>query len=115
MATNANLQIYQGDDYNAVVTVAGSDPTVPPSQVLAGYTAQAQIRQDYADQAPAVLVEIGTSISSPDIVLSIPHAQTVGLSGNMLRWDLQVTASDGTITTLLAGFVRVRNEVTREP
>ena len=114
MASNANLQIYQGDDYAAVVTVTSADPTVPPSQVLAGYTAQAQIRQDVADVASTVLVEIGTSVSSPNITLSIPHAQTVPLTGQTMRWDLQVKSPAGIVTTLLAGFVRVQNEVTRE-
>jgi hypothetical protein len=114
MASNANLHLYQGDDYSAQVTVTSSDPSVPPAQILAGYTAQAQIRQDYADWSSTVIVEIGATVESPNITLSIPHVQTQGLAGNGMRWDLQVTAPDGAITTLIAGMVIVQSEVTRE-
>ena len=111
MLTKANLMIYQGDDYAGVVTV--SDGVTPPGQVIAGYAAQAQIRAGPADSNPTVVVEIETAVASPDINLTIPSAQTVALTTPPYSWDLQLTAPDGTITTVLAGAVYVTLEVTR--
>jgi hypothetical protein len=108
----ANLSIYQGDDYAAVVTVAGS---AGASVDLTGYTAQAQIRLGPADANTAVVVEMITSIVPPNAVnLSIPHAITCQLSG-LYVWDLQLTSPQGAISTVLAGQVVVTSEVTREP
>jgi hypothetical protein len=111
MLTKANLMIYQGDDYQGTVTVA--DGVTPPGQVIAGYSAQAQIRDGPADANATVLVEIGTAVNSPYVDLTIPKAQTVALTNGPYAWDLQLTATDGTITTILAGQVFVTLEVTR--
>lgn len=109
MPSKDNLQIYQGDDYNAVVTISGSG--TPPN--LTGYIAQAQIRVGPADTNPQVVVEITTAVILPNFVsLSIPAAVTVGLSG-LYVWDLQLVSSAGMITTVLAGGVVVTAEVTR--
>jgi hypothetical protein len=110
--SNGDLLIVQGDDYAAQVTV--SRDGVPPGSVLTGYTAQAQIRQGYADNFPGPpVIEMGTYISSPYINISIPKALTVGLFGNYL-WDLQVIDPTGTVITILRGGVTVLQEVTRE-
>ena len=70
MLTKANLMIYQGDDYEGTVTV--SDGVTPPAQVIAGYTAQAQIRQGPADSNPTIIVQIQAAVNSPYITLTIP-------------------------------------------
>jgi hypothetical protein len=81
--------------------------------VIAGYTAQAQIRTGPADSNAAVLVNIATAVASPQITLSIPKAETTTLVQGPYAWDLQLTAPDGTITTILSGKVYVTLEVTR--
>lgn len=111
MPQRADLRIYQGDDYAATVTVSNG---LAPDEVIAGYTAQAQIREDVADNAPDVLVEIVTVVESPYIFLSIRRDQSGSLRGGIYAWDLQITAPDGSITTILAGRARVTAEVTRE-
>jgi hypothetical protein len=111
MPGTANLAIYQGDDYAAVVTVSDGSGT-PPN--LTGYTAQAQVRLGPADTNPTVVVEIATSLLLPDqIQLTIPRSITAQLSGNY-SWDLQLIKPDTTIETILAGKVQVTLEVTRE-
>ena len=111
MVAQANLAIYEGDDYSALVTVLNADATMPD---LTGYEAQAQIRLGAADFNPTVVVEIETAITPPNqIALTIPNAITSQLSGRY-QWDLQLTATDGTITTILAGLVTVTPEITRE-
>jgi hypothetical protein len=111
MLSKANLEIYQGDDYQGTVTVTNG--STPPDQVLAGYTAQAQIRNGPADKNSAVVIQIQTAVTSPNVLLTIPKAQTVTLQKSPYAWDLQLTAPDGTITTILAGQVIVTPEVTR--
>jgi hypothetical protein len=108
----ANLSIYQGDDYAAVVSVSGN-AGAPVD--LTGYTAQAQIRLGPADANAIVVVEMIATIVPPNAVnLSIPHAITCQLSGCYV-WDLQLKSSGGAISTVLAGSVVVTREVTREP
>lgn len=106
MPARADLAIYQGDDYTALVTVDGISS-------LSGYTPQAQIRLGPADQNDIIVVEITAALVLPNqIGLLIPHDITVQLSG-LYVWDLQVTDGDGVVTTLLAGAVVVTQEVTR--
>ena len=109
MPARADLRIYQGDDYGAVVTVNGGEPP----DVIAGYTAKAQIREDTADACPDVAAEIVTEVVSPVINLTLPADVTVNLCGQYV-WDLEITDPNGTVTTILAGNVVVTNEVTRE-
>ena len=109
MASKGDLLIYQGDDYRATVTLSNQDGSPVD---LTGFTAQAQIREDVADVAPDVLVEIGTTLGTSAVELSIPNAQTKLLNGTY-RWDLQLTSADGFITTVLAGKVTATAEVTR--
>jgi len=110
MLSRADLTVYQGDDYRATVEV--TDGVTPPDQILTGYSALAQIRSGPADSNPAVIVAIQTAIASPYVNLLIPHDQTIALKGKLV-WDLQLTAPDGTITTVLAGSVFPTLEISR--
>jgi hypothetical protein len=111
MPDRANLVIYQGDDYSAVVTVLNG--TGPAD--LTGYTAQAQIRPGPADRFRQIIAELGTSIDTANslIYLSLPSATTTPLAG-AFYWDLQLTAPGGTVTTILAGVATITPEITRE-
>jgi hypothetical protein len=108
MPSRADLRIYQGDDFGAVVTVNGGTPP----DVIAGYTALAQIREDTADNCPDVAAEIVTEVASPVINLTIPRDVTVTLCGEYV-WDLQLIDPSGIVSTILAGSVVVTSEVTR--
>jgi hypothetical protein len=106
----ANIALYQGDDWAAQVTVLNADMT--PAD-LTGYTAQAQIRAGVADQQPVVAAQMSATVNPPNqVLLALTHAQTAPMSGQYV-WDLQVTSPGGIITTLLAGSVGVSQEVTR--
>lgn len=111
MPSRGDLQIYQGDDYAAVVTVTDAHTNAPID--LTGCTAQAQIREGPADECPEVVVEIATAIVLPNIVtLAIPAAETVTLCGEY-AWDLQVSGPDIILTTIMVGNANVTPEVTR--
>lgn len=108
MPNRADLAIYQGDDYIAIVTV--NQAQIP--DIIAGYTAKAQVREDVADGCPDIAVTIGATVNSPYIDLAIPAAETANLCGEYV-WDLEITSPDGVVSTILAGKVKVSEEVTR--
>ena len=89
----------------ATVTVEGTDIT--------GYTARAQIRDDVADREPVILATIVALVSPPNILLSIPRSVTALLPSTQLVWDLEVTDPFSQVTTLMAGYVALQQEVTR--
>ena len=109
MPSPADLEIYQGDDFAPIVTIYNEDGSVAD---ITGYTAKAQIRRSTADNDPVVVVEITAVVQSPQVLMSIPSAQTTPLSGRY-TWDLQITSPDGVVTTVLAGRVIVTAEITR--
>lgn len=107
----ADLNIYQGDDFGATVSVLQDGAPAD----LTGYTARAQIRQDVADRRGEVIAEITAAVSTSYILLSLTHEQTTALrvrSGRYV-WDLEITSPDAQITTILAGGVTITSEVTR--
>ena len=107
----ANVSVYQGDDYAALVSVYNADGS---DADLSGYTVEAQIRRKPADSS--VLVEsFNVAIQPPNtIALSLTHDQTLALAGSFV-WDLQLTeTATGMITTILAGKLQGTLEVTRD-
>jgi hypothetical protein len=109
MVTRTDLSVYQGDDMAWRVTVTLEDGTTPAD--ITGYTAQAQIRRNVADQDPVIVDTFSAVVQSPDVLLALTHDQTKVLCGRYL-WDLQLTSSAGAITTILRGNVNVTAEVT---
>lgn len=110
MASQVDLEIYQGDDYAAEVTVLNEDGT--PAD-LTGYTAQSQIRVNTADASPSGVAQFATAIAGNVITISLMHTVTKDLTKSSYVWDLQVINGVGWITTLLAGQVQMTKEVTR--
>jgi hypothetical protein len=108
-AGKADLAIYQGDDYAAVVLVTNA--ANQPADIT-GYTASAQIRRGIADNDPDVVATVACTVTSPNVFLAITHTQTAALTGRYV-WDLQITSATGAITTILEGNVIVTAEVTR--
>ena len=109
MPDRADLDIYQGDDYAAVVTVYLKDGSLAD---IVGWIPRAQIRKGMADGDAVVVAELSCTEQSPKVLLALDHATTTLLNGKY-HWDLQLTDPDGAITTVLAGSVMVSAEVTR--
>jgi|SRR5215831_5361972 len=112
MPNAVDLTLYQGDDWGANVVVSNPDLTAAD---LTGYTAQAQIRTGPADQQLTVAAEIQATVQLPNqVLLYLSHDQTTVLTGALYYWDLQLTSGAGQIVTVLAGKVKMTQEVTRE-
>ena len=109
--TNANLELYQGDDFAAVVTVTNADNT--PADIT-GYTALSHIRRAVADADPVIVATLSTTVDSPEINLSLTADQTEPLQGQYV-WDLQLTGPSAEVMTIMRGKVMVTAEVTRVP
>jgi hypothetical protein len=111
MVSSADLDIYQGDDYSATVSVLNDDGSTPD---LTGSTAQAQIRLTPASTGAPILLSLAATVNPPNtVLLAASAADTVLLTYEHYVWDLQLTATNGAITTILAGYVNVTQEVTR--
>jgi hypothetical protein len=111
MICQADLQVYQGDDYQGTVAVLDSSGNAVD---LTGYTALAQIRIMPAQYWPYVAADITCSIGSPNNVvdLYIPAVVTATLYCTYV-WDLQLTDSAGLVSTVLNGNVYVEQDITR--
>ena len=109
-----DLEIYEGDDFAAWVTVLNYADGSPAN--LAGYTAQAQIRTGSADQSPAVSAELLATVVAPNFIsLYLAAAETLLLSSLYYVWDLQLITDQAMTYTIMAGNVTITSEVTREP
>ena len=104
-----DLNVYQGDDYAAMVKL--TDSAGQPADI-AGYTALAQIRRAVADADPVVVETIAATVQSPNVFLALTHEQTAPLVARY-TWDLQIQSPAGIITTVMRGSVVVTAEVTR--
>jgi len=110
MTCQADLQVFQGDDYQGAVSVL--DSAGNPVD-LTGFTAQAQIRIMPAQYWPLVAADITCDILLPNTVnLYIPSTVTVNLYCTYI-WDLQLTDANGIVSTILSGNVYTELDVTR--
>lgn len=109
----ANLDVYQGDDYELrVAFIAGAGG--PPVN-LTGLTFAAQIRLSTADNGPVLATFECEVTDAPGGLLTckLPHEQSVALRYPQGAWDLEATDGAGDVTTYLAGTVKVTPEKTR--
>ena len=87
---------------------------------LTGYTAQMQVRSDYADNGGTIYLTLssaaGTIVITPasgQIDLVVPPATTQGLTFTSGVYDLEVTSPTGVVTRLVRGTATLSKEVTR--
>jgi hypothetical protein len=101
-----NLTLYAGDDFGLTLTL--TDQASQPVD-LTGATVNAQIRQKSGQPIEATFAY---TIATNVITLNLTGTDTQDLSGSYV-WDCQVTYSDGVVSTIVAGSVKVTADVTR--
>ena len=109
MADIINISIHQGDDWVAVLTVRNQDGTLAN---ISGYTAKAEMRDDYAETGADLVAEIMAAVNSPIVNLSLGRTTTKAIPSGRYVWDCQLTAPGGNITTIAAGTADLVPEVT---
>jgi hypothetical protein len=103
-----NLALYRGDSYQWDFTLwQDAANTIPVD--LTAVEAEAQIRDQPGGQQ---IMNLTCTIASN--VISMVLAATDWPKFTLIKgvWDLQLTYSDGTVFTLVAGAVRVTRDVT---
>jgi hypothetical protein len=105
LPATVNLLLYAGDDFYLTLTVSLLDGN--PAD-LSGATAQAQVRPAPGDPS---IVSFTATIAGNLVTLHMSAANSVTLPTNGV-WDAQIIDASGRITTLAAGNVNVRAQVT---
>jgi len=110
VAAIANLTMDQGSTFSTVITVYQNDSILD----LDGYSAAAQIRKSYSSSSStSFTTAIDSTTSTGKITLSLTSTQTAALEEGRYVYDVEITASDSTVTRPIQGTVTVRPNVTR--
>lgn len=110
MGTVTNLYIDQGATYNAIVQVFDDDDVVFN---LTGYTANSQIRKNYATNTVAATFTANVlSPSNGTISLALTASQTANLKYGRYVYDVEIYKDD-TVLRPIEGIVVVYPQVTR--
>lgn len=110
--------IYRGDDYEHALEFWLDEDETEPFEFTGTFTAQIRTEllneEDAVDPDPAPIAEFECDVSGAGmniITISLPAETTLTLPRSGV-WDLQEN-SGGKRTTILAGKVRVLDDVTR--
>ena len=112
MAAIANLRVEQGATFSSDVTVKDSDGNAFD---LTGYSASGSLAKGYSSSfydRTSFTCTIATP-STGVITLDLTADQTNALEEGRYVYDVEITASDSTITRPIQGIVTVRPNVTR--
>lgn len=110
MGTVTNLYIDQGATYNAIVQVFDDDDVVFN---LTGYTANSQIRKNYATNTVAATFTANIlAASNGTISLALSASQTANLKYGRYVYDVEIYKDD-TVLRPIEGIVVVYPQVTR--
>ena len=112
MAAIANLTIDQGATFTSDVTV--KDANGNPFN-LTGYTALARMAKGYSSTRTRTIITctVAADAASGVISLALTADQTAALEEGRYVYDVEIAASDSTITRPIQGIVTVRPNVTR--
>ena len=108
MATKANLVIDQGATFSTDLTLTDENGD---ALILAGYTANSQIRKWYTStNYIAFTTAVNTNIGV--ITLSLTDSQTANLTAGRYVYDVEI--NDGsTVSRVVEGIITVTPNVTR--
>lgn len=109
MGTKANLKIDQGSDFITSVTLTDDDGT---ALNLTGYTGAAQIRKYYTSTTyKSFTVSVGANTGVVQLELDANTSNNMEFGRYV--YDVELTASDGTVSRIMEGIVTITPGVTR--
>lgn len=104
--------IYRGDTYTHVFRFTNEDET--PFVIEGDVSGQLRPARLSSATAAAPVAVFDVAVNANTITISLTPEQTLALpAATTLYWDLQVDNA-GTVTTMVAGKVKVLDDVTRE-
>jgi len=112
MAAVANLNIDQGASFSSAVTVKNADGS---AFNLTGYTAAAKMALGYSSTRTrtTITTTIAGDPTTGVITLSLTPTQTAALNAPARYvYDVEVTATDSSVTRVIEGIITVRPQVT---
>ena len=112
MAAIANLLIDQGATFTSTITVFNDDDSLFDTT---GHTGASQIRKSYSSSSASATftVAFADDRTTGEITISLTPTQTAALEEGRYVYDVEITASDSTVTRPIQGTVTVRPNVTR--
>lgn len=109
MATKANLKIDQGADFATSITLTDDDGTVLN---LTGYTGESHIRKYYTSTThKSFTVSVGANTGVVELELDANTSNNMEFGRYV--YDVELTASDGTVSRIMEGIVTITPGVTR--
>jgi hypothetical protein len=121
VSAKADITIFQGDDFSrtfGVFDANGWPAVLTTDGTLTGgaYTAQAQLRRDFADTDTTIDATFSCVVApvGSRVTISLNAATTTGLVNGPYRYDVQVTnPSTSAKTTVAYGRAFIQLEATR--
>ncbi len=108
-----DLEIYHGDTFRAVFTVGPSTADLTGATFLMQFRKTGTVMKDFSEFVTLTgLRTIGIAIpgdTDPDGTGSLPRP--TGRGGDNYSWDLQITAPDDDVRTILRGNVHVTADI----
>jgi len=111
MAAKANIVVDQGADFSTTITVTDANGDIVD---LSGYTAEGQIRKHYTSSTKVDLIaSFGTPRTDGLLTLSLSAANTSAMEAGRYVYDVNLTASGGTVSRMVEGICTVTPRVTQ--
>lgn len=115
-----DIEQYQGDTLVLPMRVRAlnSNGSLGAYYNLTGWTAAAQVRLKSGNtivQSLTVVIDSDQTANPGLLVISATAAQTGAWTTAAMIWDLQLTDTSGQVRTVVAGAVRVTEDVTELP
>ncbi len=110
MAIYSNFTIDQGTTFSAYIDVIDADDNILN---LTGYTVAGQIRKSYNSTTFTAFSASISNATGGTVNISLSATQTNALKAGRYVYDVEITASDATVTRIIEGQIEVTPGVTQ--
>tara|TARA_B100001093_G_C26523351_1_gene882716 strand:+ start:274 stop:609 length:336 start_codon:yes stop_codon:yes gene_type:complete len=110
MAIYSNFTIDQGATFSADIDVTDADGD---ALNLTGYTVAGQMRKSYNSTTFTAFSSSVSNATGGVVNITLSASQTGALKAGRYVYDVEITASDATVTRVIEGQIEVTPGVTR--